>query len=153
MSRVIAVIEECEIVLQNDGRVTFTAKAAIDGDGTGPSHGDPDYQSHTTYKPDLNADVDRYIVVPPAIIRSVVPVVIGCQVEIHNRLTDLRTTAVVGDVGPKHKLGEISIATAKALGIPSSPTTGGEEEHVIDYVIFPGIPATVDGKTYHLQPS
>lgn len=151
--KLIATIENCDIVLQDDGRVTYTAKAAIDGDGTGPSRGDPDYQPHTALKPDLNSDVDLYIVVPPAIIKGVGPVVLGCQAHLYNSKTNKVTPAVVGDIGPHTKLGEISIACAKALGIDPSPTSGGESEHVVHYFLTPGLAAVVNDKTYALQRS
>jgi Fungal chitosanase of glycosyl hydrolase group 75 len=43
---------------------------------------------------------------------------------------------IYADVGPASKIGEASIALAHALGIPSSPKTGGTA-HGIIYVIFP----------------
>lgn len=152
--RVLAIIEGCPISVSLDGKVvTYVAKAAIDGDGTGASHGDPDFQPRTSLKPDLNSDTDPYIVVPPAIIEGVPGVVLGCQAKVLNRVTRLSTNAVVGDVGPHAKLGEISIACAKAIGVNPSPTTGGENSHVIEYHIYPGLPAVVNGKQYSLQPS
>lgn len=45
--------------------------------------------------------------------------------------------AVYADVGPANKIGEGSIALAAALGIPSSPKTGGTA-HGIIYIVFPG---------------
>jgi len=45
--------------------------------------------------------------------------------------------AVYADVGPANKIGEGSIALADALGIPSSPKTGGRG-HGIVYIVFPG---------------
>lgn len=153
MSKQLALIENCPVILQDDGTVTYIAKAAIDGDGTGSSHGDPDFQPRTSLKPNLNSDVDCYIVVPPAILKGVVPVVLGCQANVHNPVTRLTTAAVVGDIGPRTKIGEMSIACAKALGIDPSPTNGGEDRHIILYTLTPGQPATVNGKTYSLQPS
>lgn len=44
--------------------------------------------------------------------------------------------AIYGDAGPRDKLGEGSIALARALGIPSSPRGGGTGSGVI-YVVFP----------------
>jgi hypothetical protein len=44
--------------------------------------------------------------------------------------------AICGDTGPTHKIGEASIAAAQALGIPSSPRTGGEDAHVVQYILF-----------------
>lgn len=46
--------------------------------------------------------------------------------------------AIVADRGPRGKLGEGSVALAKALGIPSSPRTGGLERHAIRVVLLPG---------------
>jgi hypothetical protein len=138
---IIATIEGHDITLNDDGSITYTAKAAIDDDGTGPAHGDPCEQSDTSLHLNgepLNADVDRYIVVPPAIIEGVQGIVLGCRAVVsYNGAT---TEAVVGDVGPRSKLGEISIATAKALGIPWSPISGGVDSGV-SYTLWPGIPA------------
>jgi hypothetical protein len=154
MSKIIDHIEGEDIVLGDDGKVRFKSKAAIDADGSGPSHGDPDKQDDTSLHHNgepLNADVDQYVVVPPQIISGVGPIVLGCQA--HVTFEGKTVPAVVGDVGPRKKLGEISIACAKALGIPSSPVNGGVDEHVVGYVIEPGVPAQVNGKTYHLQAS
>lgn len=145
-------IEGEDIIENDDSSVSYRAKAAIDSDGTGPHYGDPTAQDQTTYKPDLNADEDKYIVVPPLIRDGVAGVVMGCKAHVRNKLNGKETDAVVGDIGPRKKLGEISIATAKALGINWSPTSGGEDRHVIEYTLWPGIPAEVDGKTYDLQP-
>lgn len=153
--KIIATIEGEPVTLQDDGRVTYRAKAAVDTDGAGPLHGDPDAQADTSLHQDgkpLNADEDRYIVVPPAILLGVPGIVLGCQAYVINTRNQLSTPAVVGDIGPHKKIGEISVATAKALGINPSPTRGGEDEHVIDYVIEPGKPAVVGDKTYTLQP-
>lgn len=155
-SSIIATIEGDNIWEHEDGRVTFTAKAAIDSDGIGPHHGDRTAQDNTSLhfngKP-LNADVDRYIVVPPAIILGVAGVVLGCQAEVTNSKNGKVTKAVVGDVGPRKKLGEISCATALALGLNPSPVDGGVDEHVIQYTLWPGKPAVVNGKQYKLQPA
>jgi hypothetical protein len=151
--RIIAVIEGEQIKEHDDGSVHWKAKAAIDSDGVGPHHGDHTAQDQTTYKPDLNADVDRYIVVPPAIRNGVKGVVMGCLANVTNTLNGKHTAAVVGDIGPRKKLGEISCACASAIGLNPSPVFGGVDEHVIEYVIFPGVPAFVDGKTYDLQPA
>ncbi len=151
--RTIAVIENEEIVEHDDGSVCFTAKAAIDSDGVGPHHGDHTAQDQTSYKPDLNADVDRYIVVPPAIRNGVKGVVMGCLANVTNTRNGKHTAAVVGDIGPHKKLGEISCACASAIGLDPSPVHGGVDEHVIKYVVFPGIPAVVGDKTYTLQPA
>lgn len=154
--RIIAVIESEQITELNDESVTYRAKLAVDTDGSGPLHGDPcaqkDTSLHLNGKP-LNADIDKYIVVPPAIIHGVKGIVLGCQVHALNLKNGMQTDAVVGDIGPHKKLGEGSVAFAKALGVDPSPTSGGTEEHIIHYVLEPGRAATVDGKQYVLQPS
>ena len=151
--KILTTIEGCPITEHDDGSLTYTAPAMIDGDGCGPSHGDPDYQPDTTLHDDgrpLNSDVDRYIVVPPQVRDGVSGVVLGCQARVVNTRTGHATDAVVGDIGPHAKIGEISIATAKAIGVEASPTTGGEEARVIAYTIWPGRPAIVCGKKYVL---
>jgi hypothetical protein len=47
------------------------------------------------------------------------------------------TFAIVGDYGPRGKLGEGSIALAQSLGIPSDPNKGGTSTGVT-YIIFAG---------------
>jgi hypothetical protein len=156
MSKIIDTIEGEDIVLGDDDKIRYKSKAAIDADGIGPSHGDPDKQDDTSLHHNgqaLNADVDQYIVVPPAIIAGVAPIVLGSQACVTNALNGNTCKAVVGDIGPHRKLGEISVACAKALGIPSSPVSGGVDEHVVEYVIEPGVAAVVNGVTYQLQPS
>lgn len=151
--RVIATIEGEPITEYDNGRVSWRAKMAIDSDGVGPHHGDHTAQDETTYKPNLNADEDKYIVVPPAIRNGVKGVVMGCQAHVRNIKNGRETHAVVGDVGPHKKLGEASCATASAVGLNPSPVSGGVDEHIIEYTIWPGTPASVDGKIYKLQPA
>lgn len=154
MSKIISTIEGQPIILIDDGSVRYHAKAAIDSDGVGPHHGDHTAQDDTSLKlngKSLNADVDCYIVVPPAIIRGVVPIVLGCQA--HVTYKGRSTDAVVGDIGPRAKLGEISCATAIALGIDPSPVNGGVDSQSVSYVLWPGKAAVVNKIAYDLQPS
>ncbi len=151
--RTIATIEGEPIFENEDSSVDWRAKAAIDSDGVGPHHGDRTAQDETTYKPNLNADEDRYIVVPPAIRNGVKGVVMGCKAHVTNLRNGKSTDAVVGDVGPRRKLGEISCACASAIGVDPSPVDGGEDHHVILYKIWPDVPAVVEGKKYKLQPA
>jgi hypothetical protein len=46
--------------------------------------------------------------------------------------------AIFADVGPRHKLGEGSMALASALGINNSPTRGGIKGAHVEYLVFPG---------------
>ena len=83
-------VEGLEVMLQvggvniytNDDQsyVCFTSDLSICNDGTGPAHGDPHHQSQTAYWDGgkcLNADEDRYIVVPPLVRRMVPGVFMG----------------------------------------------------------------------------
>jgi len=101
----------------------------------------------------VDAATVPYVVVPPAIRNGVKGVVMGCLAHVTNTKNGKHTAAVVADVGPRKKLGEISCACAAAIGVNPSPTSGGEESHTIEYVIFPGVPAIVNGTQYHLQPA
>lgn len=108
----IATIEGEKIVELGDGSVTYRAKFAVDTDGCGPLHGDPDAQADTSLHVDgkpLNADIDRYIVVPPAIVKGVKGIVLGCQATVSNLKTGGVSDAVVGDIGPHKKLGKVRL--------------------------------------------
>lgn len=128
--------------------VSYQGFGRIDDDGSGPAHEDRYHQSQTSL-PGLNADVDRYIVVPPQIVRGVGPVVLGAQAFIC--FGNKTATAVVGDVGPHDRIGEISRALAIELGIDPDPNTGGVDTASLAYQIQPGVAAVVDGKHYRLQ--
>lgn len=152
--RVATTIEGTAVIIDHNGDILWWAGAMIDVDGLGPAHGDPDYQRRTTLLYNgryLNADEDPYIVTPPAVEALVAPKVLGCQAEMLNTRTGLWTPGVVGDTGPRKKLGEMSALSARLIGVPPSPTTGGVSDHIIFYRIRPGIPAIARGKTYQLQ--
>lgn len=116
-----------------------------------PTDPAPGYYISTTSYQNIQFPVDnpnRYIdsssipffVVPPIIISSVKPKVLGSKAQI--TYNDITIDAVVADIGPHSKLGELSIAAAKALGIPSSPKTGGVDKGVF-YKLWPGETAVV----------
>lgn len=138
-------------------RVEWVAKMAICNDGSGGNpDNDPYHQSQTAYYNGgkyLNPYEVPYIVVPPLIIEGVAPVVLGCQGCIVNLKNGQSTPAICGEVGPDEKLGEASCEAAGRCGLSSSPNSGGTDEHIILYAIWPGIAATVDGTEYKLQPS
>lgn len=77
-----------------------------------------------------NAETQPYCVIPGGF-----PIkgLLGkrCRVEYNGKSVD----GIVADVGPEHKIGEISIAMAKLLGIPESPRHGGVPSGVT-YTIF-----------------
>jgi hypothetical protein len=205
---IIGIIEGCEIHQDADGRVHFTADAAIDADGANGQHGAaPAYKeddsgsealanggmrinahekvicaydwarsvvilntdnepkifpggiiaSRTWYRHrnrpagDPAAYVDAqtvpYIVVPPLIVQRVTPVVRGSRARVTWR--DRSVECVVADLGPGNKIGELSIAAADALGMPSSPRHGGVNHKEVFYELWPGV--AMNG--YELQPA
>lgn len=158
--RVLAIIEGYTVTENDDGSVDWLAHARIDNDGRGPAQGDPDHQDDTSLhergigdsKVALNAQTEAFIVVPPAIIYGVQGIVLGCQAQVWNRLNGKTTMAVVGDIGPSRKIGEMSCKCAVDLGIDPNPNTGGEDRAVIFYRIWPGKPAEANGMIYELQP-
>jgi hypothetical protein len=138
-------------------RLEWDANMAIDCDGSGGNpDGDPYFQPDTSLHHNgkaLNAYEVPFIVVPPAVINCVGPVVLGCMAAVINLETGDSTPAVVGDVGPGDKIGEASCECADRVGLDGNPNHGGCDENCIRYMIWPGVPAEVDGVTYALQPS
>lgn len=100
-----------------------------------------------------DAETVPYAVTPPQIVKGVGPVVIGCRATITDLHTGKVLEAGVLELGPKHSVGEASMAACKAFGIPFSPKNGGTSEKRFLYTFFPGVPAIVNGVTYPLQPS
>ena len=220
--RIIGNINGCEIVEEDDKTVTFTAGAAIDGDGANGQFGGPPCYAPDSYHGKIldvianagspgnwfgvvtdtgkrdgtpiiqgagdpcpgayvsatslhlpgkdgkalpNSSPFKYVdsatvpfvVVPPMIIRGVTGVVMGCRALVTNTRNGKSVDAVIADTGPSDKLGEISLACAKAIGVPSGEGTthpadsGGVVEHIIQYRLFPGVVAVVEGVTYPLQ--
>jgi hypothetical protein len=135
--------------------VRFTSDLDICNDGSGPSHGDSSYQSQTAYWNGgkfLNADVDKYIVVPPQV-RSMVPgIVMGCQGRLTNLETEVVEEGVIGDIGPKTKTGEAAYCLAKLVN-PDVEHNVGDSRVIYLYELWPDVPAIVDGKTYKLEPA
>jgi Fungal chitosanase of glycosyl hydrolase group 75 len=89
-----------------------------------------------------------YAVVNPFVRRNSVGIVMGCRAVI--TYNGKSVEAVVADVSGGNDIGEISIAAAEALGIDSSPRTGGVPSGV-SFQLFPGTAAVVNGVTYLLQ--
>lgn len=78
---------------------------------------------------------------------------LGDYAVVINLANDKRISAIAADSGPRHKVGEVSIAVAKALlgKAGSSPRTGGTDSG-IRYVVFPNsgndfFPASNDDAT------
>lgn len=139
-----------------DGRyVSFISDLDVCNDGSGPAHGDPYYQDQTAYWNGgkfLNADEDKYIVIPPQIRSMVPPVVMGCQARMTNLLTGVWHAGVVGDIGPSEKTGEAAYCLAKII-YPEATYNTGHSERIFLYELWPGIPATVGNKHYKLEPA
>jgi hypothetical protein len=87
----------------------------------------------------VDSETVPYIVVPSLIWKNTKGAVRGCKARItwKNKAVD----CVVADKGPAKKIGELSIAAARAIGLPSSPRTGGTEKPDILYELWPGVAA------------
>ncbi|HEU5239332.1 MAG TPA: hypothetical protein VFU37_19535 [Pyrinomonadaceae bacterium] len=148
-----------EAIISASGSETvhFVADADIDADGSGgnPDH-DPCFQPNTTlHGPDgraLNAYQVPFVVVPPLVCQKTRGMVLGSECLVTHTLTRRQVLCVVGDLGPTSKIGELSVAAARAIGVPPNPVTGGESRKVIDYEIRVGKPAVINGVRYTLKP-
>jgi len=87
----------------------------------------------------VDAETVPYIVVPQIIIQSTAGVVRGCKARVTRG--DKSVDCVVADKGPRNKIGELSIAAARAIGLPSSPRSGGTERPELLYELWPGVAA------------
>ncbi len=101
----------------------------------------------------VDAATVPYVVVSPTIRNKSKDVVLGCKAIIRNTKTGQSVEAVVADIGPRHKIGELSIAAATNIGINPNPRMGGTDDKIIEYLLFPGTPAVVNGITYDLKPA
>lgn len=144
-----------DVTLHDDGRISFIGDLDIDCDGSGGNpHGDPYFQPDTTLHHDgraLDAETVPFIVLPPEIIGALAPQFLGAKARITNLSNGRSCECVVGDVGPRRKLGEASPAAARAVGISDNPNTGGEDAPRVLYEVWPGIPAVVNGVAYELK--
>lgn len=87
----------------------------------------------------IDAETVPYIVVPPLIVQQTTGIVRGCKARITYKGKTVE--CVVADHGPSTKIGEVSIAAARAVGIPSSPRNGGVAAPQVFYELWPGTPA------------
>jgi hypothetical protein len=87
----------------------------------------------------VDAETVPYIVVPPLIVQRTAGIVRGCKARASYRGKSV--DCVVADRGPAGKIGELSIAAARALGMRSSPKNGGTEAAEVLYELWPGVPA------------
>ncbi len=141
-----------------DGSYWFIAKFAVDCDGSGgnPDH-DPYFQPDTSYHHNgkaLNAYEVPFIVLPKSVINAVKPIVLGCKASATLISAGVEVDAIVGDVGPTHKLGEGSPFLAFSIGLDPNPNYGGTDDYnAVLFRFWPGQQVTIDGITYQLQPS
>jgi hypothetical protein len=82
----------------------------------------------------VNAEAVNFIVLPG---RLGLGAKLGDFAVVIRPATGAYDYAVYADVGPANKIGEASVALAAALGVPSSPKSGGVG-HGIIYIVFPG---------------
>ena len=95
----------------------------------------------------VDAETIPYIVIPPLIVQQTAGVVRGCKARVTWKGKSI--DCVVADRGPKGKIGELSIAAARAIGLPSSPKNGGTEKPEVQYELWPGTAAP----GFELQPA
>jgi hypothetical protein len=120
--------------------------------------GNGNWYSGTTYawkgRPVETKYVDStavpYVVVNPRVRMKAKGVVIGCKARITYKTK--KVDAVVADVSGGADIGELSVAAAEKLGIPSSPRHGGCNSGVT-FEFWPGKAATVNGEVYELHPA
>lgn len=87
----------------------------------------------------VDSETVPYIVVPPLVVQRTAGVVRGCKARATYKGKSV--DCVVADLGPSQRVGELSIAAAKALGIPASPRDGGIGLPEVLYELWPGVAA------------
>jgi hypothetical protein len=135
--------------------ICFVSDLDVCTDGTGKHYGDKSPQDETAYYNGgkfLNADKDKYIVIPPQVRSAVDPVVMGCQAKLTRLDTMENSPALCGEIGPDTKTGEAAICLAKKMN-PQVTANSGDSRLIYFYELWPGVPAVVDGKHYKLEPA
>ena len=142
------------IYISDDGSyVCFLSDLDVCNDGTGPRHGDQHYQPQTAYWNKgrfLNADQDKYIVIPPQVLKLTKGKVMGCKGCLTNLNSGVERAAVTGEIGPDYTTGEAAYCLAKIIN-PKVTYNSGDKSLIYLYELWPGVPAVVDGKHYHLE--
>jgi hypothetical protein len=77
-----------------------------------------------------------YIVLPPEFMEQF-GVALGDLAVVINRKNGKSSPAIFADTGPRGKIGEGSIALARALGLDANPRRGGTSTPSIAYLVFP----------------
>lgn len=87
----------------------------------------------------LDSETENYIVVPPLLVQATAGIVRGCRCAATWK--GKTVYGVAGDLGPRNKNGELSIAMARELGLNPDPRKGGSDKQDILYEFWPGVPA------------
>jgi hypothetical protein len=135
--------------------ICFVSDLDVCTDGAGDDHGDDYHQDETAYYNGgkfLNADKDKYIVIPPQVRTMPEPVVLGCQAKLTRLDTMKHHAAVTGDIGPDDKTGEAAICLAQLMN-PDVSANSGDSRLIYFYELWPGKAAIVGGKKYKLEPA
>jgi hypothetical protein len=143
--------------------IYYESKFAIDADGSsGDAQDDPDGQTdtslHTSDGVALNSRTYPFIVLPlePSQTSASRQTIQGLGAQLGDLGVVIYKTGkvipvVYGDKGPATKLGEGSMGVAKALGMSSSPTTGGINANEVPpgvvHLVFPGTSDEKNGVT------
>lgn len=101
----------------------------------------------------LDSGATPFVVVSLPLIPAIRPIFMGCQCEAINMENGMMSLAVCGDAGPANHLGEGSMALARNLGVNSNPKRGGTSRRIIQYTLYPGKAAVVNGEQFRLQSS
>lgn len=101
----------------------------------------------------LNSEEIPFVVIENYIRRRARGIVLGCKAMVTNTLNNKSTVAIVGDMGPLAKIGEISIACAKAIGVNPDPKRGGTSDNVIFYELWPDTPGQFAQEVFELIPA
>jgi hypothetical protein len=132
-----------KLVKTEDG-LYMRAKFDVDADGhpnvkkIDPKHGNPNTTlRYAEGNGSVNADAVPYVVLPKGQFKEH-GVKVGDLAIVRNKENGALTVAVFGDVGPRHKRGEGSMALARELGLNPSPTHGGTQSRNIEYLAIPG---------------
>lgn len=117
------------VIVGPDGRPIIQK----DGPGKGHCLSPTALQDHNFPVDDYRRYVDSstipYISIPPQLER--LGVRLGDAALVACRKTALSIQCVVADIGPRKRLGEVSIAAAKGLGFNANPRNGGIDHGVI----------------------
>lgn len=133
-----------DIVITDDRGQPFEFEGGIYGSKTAYKYPNFDVANPAGY---LDSETVPYIAIPPMIVQKTGKdeIIMGCMILVKNRSNGKQAWGMVGDIGPRTKVGEVSIQMARDLGINSSPRYGGEDRPILDYEIYPNCHALIHG--------